>query len=83
MVKELKYVLNKEHKIYTIVVIIAVVVSSFFELLGVTAILPFIQAVLEPEILFKNQYIQPIIDRFGIVEPKELMILCGIGIIIL
>ena len=83
MVKELKYVLNKEHKIYTIVVIIAVIVSSFFELLGVTAILPFIQAVLEPEILFKNQYIQPIIDRFGIVEPKELMILCGIGIIIL
>lgn len=83
MIKELSYILNNKQRRYVIGVMVVIVISSFFELLGVTAVLPFIQAVLSPEKIFDNSFARPFIDYFNIVSSQELMLLCGIGIITL
>lgn len=83
IIKELAYVLNKKQKRYVVVVMIVIVVSSFFELLGVTAVLPFVQVVLAPETIFASSLAKPFIDFFQITTPQSLMLLCGIGIIAL
>lgn len=83
IIKELIYVLNKKQKKYGMVVMVFIVISSFFELLGVTVVLPFIQAVLVPEKVFASRFAKPFIDFFQITTPQGLMLLCSIGIILL
>ena len=83
IIKELTYVLNKKQKRYVIGVMIVIVISSFFELLGVTAVLPFVQALLAPEKIFASNIAKPFIEFFHITTPQGLMLLCGAGIIAL
>lgn len=83
IIKELILILNKKQKRYVIVVMAVIVISSFFELLGVTAVLPFVQAVLAPEQIFASRLAKPFVDFFHITTPQGLMLLCGIGIIAL
>lgn len=83
ILSELNYILNKTQKRQLIGVFFVLTISSFFELLGVTAILPFIQVVLTPEKLLGNPHIAVIVNFLGIVSAKELMIFFGIGIILL
>lgn len=81
IIKELIFVLNKKQKRYVVVVMVIIVISSFFELLGVTAVLPFVQAVLAPEQIFSSSLAKPFIEFFRITTPQGLMLLCGVGII--
>ena len=83
IIKELAYVLDKKQKRYVVAVMVIIVISSFFELLGVTAVLPFVQAVLAPEAIFASSIAKPFIEFFHITTPQGLMLLCGIGIIAL
>ena len=83
IIKELTYILSKNQKKRVVVVFVAIIFSSLFELLGVTAILPFIQAILTPDELFQTPYLKPFIEVLGITSAKGLMFLFGIGIIIL
>lgn len=83
IIKELTYVLNRKQKKYTIAVMVVIAISSFFELLGVTAVLPFVQAVLAPETIFASSIAKPFISFFSITTPQGLMLSCGIGIIAL
>lgn len=83
IIKELSYILNKKQKRYVVAVMIVIVVSSFFELLGVTAVLPFVQALLAPNVIFESNIAKPFIDFFQITTPQGLMLLCGMGIIAL
>ncbi|MBO5094994.1 MAG: ABC transporter ATP-binding protein [Lachnospiraceae bacterium] len=83
IIKELTYILNKKQKKYVAVVMIVIIISSFFELLGVTAILPFVQAVLTPEKIFASRYARPFVEFFHITTPRGVMLLCGAGIIVL
>ncbi len=81
--KELAYILDKKQKKWYWVIALAVAVSSLFELLGITVILPFIQVILSPDLLFENDRIKSVIDALGISTQKELMLWIGLGIILL
>ena len=59
------------------------VFQSFFELLGVAAILPFVQSILSPEILLNNPRIAQIVKTLKLVTKEELVFFCGICIIVL
>lgn len=83
VIKELSFVLDSHQKKRTAAVIVVIIFSSMFELLGVTAILPFIQAILTPEKIFESPYIRPFVERFQIHDAKQLMLLFGIGIMLL
>ena len=54
MIRELMYIFNKEQKRNIFIVLIIIIISSFFELLGVTAIIPFVQVLITPEELFQT-----------------------------
>lgn len=83
ILKELNYILTSKQKREVASLVIVLIISSLFELLGVTAILPFVQVILTPEKLFHNERVRPIIDLFGITRPQDLMLLFGIGIMLL
>lgn len=81
--KELNYILSKNDKRRTIGILFLIIISSFLELLGVTAILPFMQAILSPGQLMENSFVRLVMDIFKIRSSKGVLLLVGFGLIIL
>ena len=48
------------------------VLTSLLEMLSVGSVLPFIGALTNPEHLFNNKYLQPIIEQFGFTSPSQM-----------
>ena len=82
IINKLKYMLTKRQKKISILVISMIIVGSFLEMLGVSAILPFIEAILTPNAVMDKWYIRPFIVIFNITEEEVITILIGIAIIL-
>lgn len=80
--KELLYILDKKAKQRYAFVFIVMIISSLLELIGVSAILPFIQAIIAPEKLMANPFVEKIMVFWGIETEKGLLLAIGIGLII-
>lgn len=83
ILKELDYVLNSKQKKRAVLVFFVVIISSFFELIGVSAVLPFIQAVIAPEKIMSNLLIEKIMIVLGITSSQGVLLLMGIAMIII
>lgn len=81
MLKQLNYILNKHQKKRALWLLVVIVLSAGFELLGVTAILPFVEAVVSPDKVMQNKYIISITSVINITNVNELLLLMGIGLI--
>ena len=81
IVDKLKYMLTPRQKRLSIVVMFMIVLGSFMELLGVSAILPFIEAILTPEQLMESWYGKAISNIFGVQDTNTITIVIGICII--
>lgn len=82
VLKKLDYILDRKQKKGAVVLLLALVVSSILELLGITAILPFVQTILEPNEMMKKWYIQFINRFFGIDGTRDMMLFLGMGLIL-
>lgn len=80
--ERLRYILTEKQKRTCILVIIMIILGSFLETLGVSAILPFIEAILTPETVISKWYVQPFISFFHLTDTNRIIIVIGIGIII-
>ena len=65
ILKKLNYIMSKKQKKKAVCLIIIVLVGSIFETLGVSIIMPFIEAVMIPEALFDNAIIGKLSDIFN------------------
>lgn len=53
--------------------LIIMVVTSFAEVVSIGAVLPFLGALMSPEKVFANEYIQPIVTSLEITQPNQLL----------
>lgn len=83
IIYQVYYILNRKQRLQMLGMVFVILIGSFFELLGLSIMLPFIQSILQPEELMNKQYIKYFCDLFGIHEPFGVVILVGIGIIII
>lgn len=81
ILNKLRYMLTPKQKRLSIVVMVMIILGSFMELLGVSAILPFIEAILTPEQLKKSWYGSAISNIIGVQDTNTITILIGIAII--
>lgn len=81
--KQINYIFDKKQKIQCVGILILVLIGSVFELLGVSAILPLITVVLDPDIIYENEYCRIIADVFHIQNSGEFVILISIGLCII
>ena len=81
MLKEIFYVFNRRQKVKLGFLLIIIVIGSFLELMGVTLILPFVNAIISPSSLMENQYIKIICSMFGITDSLQLIILLSVVLI--
>lgn len=76
------HILSADQKRRAVVVLIVIIIGSGFELLGVSAVMPFLQAILTPETLMESKYLQPVIRFLGIETATGVLIMVGIGLIL-
>ena len=54
MIKKISFIFNVQQKIRLVILFLMIFIGSFVELLGVSAILPLVSAVADPEIIYTN-----------------------------
>lgn len=82
MFDHLMVILNVKQRSRMIGMFFVILIGSVFELLGVTAILPFIQAILTPDELMSKPYIRFFMHLFGVSSTISVLVMVGVGIII-
>lgn len=82
IIKKLNYILDRKQKVKSVKVGIIIVMSSMLDLLGVTSILPFVQAVTAPQELMKKEYILFFLNLFGFTTATQMLVMIGCGIIV-
>lgn len=75
-------VFDKKQKRSLVYLTFIIFVDSFVELLGVSVILPFINAVTDPELLLENKYARGAYDFFGMENTNQFIILLAALIIL-
>ena len=81
IVNKLRVILTRKQKKTGIVILIVIIIGSFLETLGVSAILPFIESLLTPESVMDKWYAKLLISFFSIKDTQTLTIVIGIAII--
>lgn len=75
-------VLNRNQKILGLIVLICSCIAATLETLGVSVIVPLVNALLQPEQLFNNSYIRRITDFLGIYTNEVLIISVIIAVVL-
>lgn len=77
------YILSNKQKKASLLLIVVIIIRVVFELIGVTAIYPFLQIVLTPDTVMENRYIKSFALFFHIESSNEMLMLIGIGLILI
>lgn len=82
MLKEINYVFSKKDKMKLLALLFIIVIGAFLELMGVSAILPFVNAILAPNALMNNSYIIFINNIFGFTSYKQIIVFLALILIV-
>lgn len=82
MISQLKFILNKKQRKQMIGMLLIILVGALWEMLGVSIMLPFMQALTAPAELLNKWYIIPIAELLGIKDAKGILVLVCICIIL-
>lgn len=81
--KKLSFILTKEQKRYCVLIFFMSLVAALFETLGISVIIPVIQAVVSTDVLMQQPYMVPILDFFQIktIIGAIILVFTGVGIV--
>lgn len=83
--QKILYILNREQKMYGVLVFICSLIGALLEVLGVGIIMPLVQAFMNTEKLMENTLIRKIVQGFGIKpgDSSGIIILLTVGVILI
>ena len=82
MLTKLGYIFDKRDKWKIAMLLVAVVIGSFLELLGVTIFMPFINIIQEPETVRKTWYLRWAYEMFQFQSVKSFLAVLSVAIIV-
>lgn len=65
MLKKLNYIFSRKDKVKLLLILVTVIIGSFFELLGVAVFLPFVDIIINPEAIQEKWYLKFFYDSFS------------------
>lgn len=83
MIKQMWYVFEHKQKLKAIQLMVLILIGTIFETLGVTAIIPFISAVIYADSMLENQLVKKIFTLLKLQTIEELIILLAIMLIVI
>ena len=75
------YILERKQKIELIGVLVVVIFTTFVELLGITAILPLIEIMMDGDTIRKNKYLNYLYNTIGFESVTEFLIFLSVVLI--
>ena len=82
-IKKINYIFDSHQKARVILLGVMIIIGSLLELIGVTAILPFIEVAIKPDSIFENRWFSLIYDNLGISSPAHFLIILAVGLIVI
>lgn len=64
IVQQLRYIFNTREKVKLVFILVIVVIGSFFELIGVSSFMPFIEILMDPAVIHENEYLNFFYELF-------------------
>ncbi len=83
ILRKINVILTREQKLKSISAFIAIVISSILELLGVTIIVPFITAVMNPDVIMQSDYFLFVVNLLHIQTPSPTITLIILGVLLM
>lgn len=80
ILKKLRFILDKQQKRGIVLLLIAIIIGTMLELLGVTAIMPFIDVVMNPESIHRKWYLNYSYQLFGFRSEVSFMIFLAVAL---
>lgn len=80
---KLNFILTSQQKKYSLLLFIMSIIAALFEMIGVSVILPLMQAFISVDTLAQEPYIAPLINLFHLETSDQIIICVCIGIIII
>lgn len=81
MIDQMREILTNKQKKQLVIVLFCIIIAALFEMLGVSAVIPFIYAILSPEEIMKNDIVSGILRILNITNSKDMLLLIGVFII--
>lgn len=83
MWSKLRYIFDRRQKRNLVILYFLIGVGALFELLGVSAVLPLVQLVMEPEIITTNKWLQKIGGFLNLSLAKDYIIVAAVLLIVI
>ncbi|MDY6827653.1 MAG: ABC transporter ATP-binding protein [Bacillota bacterium] len=80
---KLRRILNRREKWQVLALLVAIIVMAFSQALGVASVLPFISLVMEPDMVFDNQYLNWAYELFNFSSVKRFIIFVGLAMLLI
>ncbi len=81
--KKIRYIFDRGQKIKLVLLGFVIIIGSLCELLGVTAILPFIQVAMDERSVFKNKYLRAVYEALNMTSPTNFLVLLAVALIVI
>lgn len=81
IIKQFLGILSKKFKIRFVLNFIAILIASLLETFSISLLLPFVQAILNPEKLMQNKYVKILVDLFNIKSTNSFILAISLFVI--
>lgn len=82
MFRQLFYILDKKQRRRSVLLLLLFLITALLETLGVSAVIPFIIALMSPEVLLQYSIVQKVTAWLGIGNTKGLLLLIAASVVI-
>ena len=66
--------INPRRRVQLSILFVLMILASLAEVVSIGAVLPFLGVLTDPEPIFKQPYLQPLVQSLGLTEPKQLLL---------
>lgn len=73
MLKKLGYIFSSRDKMKIVFLLVMVIVGSFFELMGVTVFMPFIEIIMDPSVIQENVLLSTLYEMFAFASVEKFL----------
>ena len=80
---KVNYIFNRKEKIQLVMLLFAILLTTILELVGVVAIMPFVNVVMDPIAIEKTWYLQWLFTFLGLNDVKMFIVVLGIILILI
>ena len=83
IIKKLNEILDKRQKKYILLLSVLILIGGIMETIGVSAMLPVVYVILDPEALMEKQIVQNMMGVLGIESSTQLIIVALVGLMVI